>query len=96
MALERILSLLHHLHDEGLSGGVVERVDHSLKEAQRENLANGDASAEREIRERERLEHRQELSAEQDPMAAEPIDEGAADGGEEKRRDLIDEPEHPQ
>src|SRR5581483_8085808 len=69
----------------------VERVDDALHDVERDDVADGDVTGQRQRCERERLQHRDGLRHDEQAMAVEAIDDDAGERSEEERRELAGE-----
>ena len=94
--VRQIVLVLDHRDEERLAPGHVERVDDALDHVQHDDRFDGDAAAERQRREDERLQHRDRLRDHEQPAAVPAIDEDAGERAEKKRRKLPREPDDPE
>jgi hypothetical protein len=89
--VREIGAVVDHLDDERLPRRRVEGIDHALRELQQDHFHHGDLSAEREHRQRQRLQRGQHLRDDEDAMAIPAIGEHARDRREKQHRDLSGE-----
>ncbi len=74
----------------------VERVDERLEDAESQDLPDLDHPGEGQRREHPRLDHREDLSYQQDAVAIPAIDENPRQRGKDKRGDLASETQDPE
>ncbi len=86
-----IFAALDHLHQESLATGHVKRIDEPLACAEDEYFRNGDAVGECEGGKRQRLQHRECLSDDEDVTPVEAVNPHAGERREEERWDLAGE-----
>ena len=86
--VRQVLGVLEHLDDEGLARRNFEAADESAEERQRDDLPDVDDAGERQDREGRRLDRRQDLARQDDPIAVPPVGQDARQRGHEERRNL--------
>ena len=89
--IAQIRPILHHLHREGLSGRHVERIDQTLKHAQRDDLRNCDYARKGERRHCQRLQCRRHLRPHQEPAPIHPLHPDSRERSQQEGQDLARE-----
>src|ERR1017187_965073 len=83
-----ILFVLDHLDEKSLATGHIESVNETLKGAEADEFRNIDMAGESEYGERERLQHREILSDNQDATTIEAVNPYACERSDEKSGNL--------